>query len=252
MVVTSIDIGNTRTHIALVDKTTLQCIDRVDIITSDLKKSLLSVIDNFSRKRPEQSSAAVISSVQKTVLHDAVSLLQSRNILIREFHYTPNLPFGIVYQNPSALGTDRIANALFGYNVYPQKNLILISSGTALTIDLMVNRTFLGGAILPGLSMQFRSLHQHTDSLPIIDPIGGHQLPGRSTDECIRAGILYGTAGALRHIITQYTLKFGSLEILATGGAWPLLEDLIDFKVTHIPDMTLLGISFFTDIPDNK
>ena len=185
MIVISIDIGNTRTHLALINKKLSQCIDRIDILTKDIKNNLLSVIDKFLKLTTTKTfPVTVISSVQKTALDIATNLLQSRNISVRQFYYTPDLPLKVKYKDPSVLGTDRIANALYGCQNYPDKNLILISSGTALTVDLIVNTTFMGGAILPGLSMQFKSLYETTDALPEIDPVGEcHQdlPPGQAT-----------------------------------------------------------------------
>ena len=42
--------------------------------------------------------------------------------------------------------------------------------GTAITVDLVsADGAFLGGAILPGIAMSARALHEFTDLLPLVD-----------------------------------------------------------------------------------
>ncbi|HON12019.1 MAG TPA: hypothetical protein PLE24_14225, partial [Chitinispirillaceae bacterium] len=92
-----------------------------------------------------------------------------------------------------------------------------------------------------------QSLHKFTDALPETVPEGELSLPGRSTEWCIRAGVLNGTAGALNHIVESYKKSFTSLDfkIISTGGAWSLIEKLVNFETVYIPDITLIGISIF-------
>lgn len=249
MIVTAIDIGNTRTHIAMIDNNSCKCLARLDIQSKNINRDLLESIHNLYKKNNRIiCSGIIISSVIKSLVDETISLLQSEKIPVEVFRYSEKLPLKINYLNPYQLGTDRIANALYGYKTFPDDNLVIISSGTALVIDLVKGGQFMGGAILPGLNMQSAVLHTSTNALPEINLNDNSQLPGQSTEECLRAGILYGTAGALNYIISHYRKKLNdNLKILTTGGAWPLLERYVDFEFLFIPDMTLIGISLFTD-----
>ena len=62
---------------------------------------------------------------------------------------------------------------------------------------------FVGGAILPGLSLQTRALASGTDALPQIAWNSGASLPtpGRNTTDAIRLGVLLGLAGAVERLV---------------------------------------------------
>lgn len=245
----SIDIGNTRTHIGIIDMAELKCLNRIDILSEDSQEQILQCIDKLHRQSGTPvGSTVVISSVIQSSLKKVTALFEKEKIVAKQVRYTERLPIKIVYDNPAQLGTDRIANALYGHFRFPGENMVLISAGTALTADLLSEGKFLGGAILAGPSMQFQSLYKGTDALPEIKAEGNCQLPGNTTEECIRAGVLYGTGGALNCIIHRYEKTVhGKIRVLTTGGALPLIADFFDFEYSIIPDMTLLGISLFAD-----
>lgn len=246
--VVAIDIGNTRAHIALVDTDEFRCIARTDLLTKDILTDTIASIDTlFTQTKTFNCNSIVVSSVVNSTLNSLLNSFHVNNMKAKVFKYNAELPVKINYSNPYALGTDRIANAMYANRMYTDMNSILISAGTAITVDLMIGNQFEGGAILPGLQMQLKSLHNSTDALPEIDLKGDCKLPGSSTEQCIRSGILYGTAGALNHIVSQYKKQLKSSPIiLATGGAWPLLQKFTDFDPLFIPDMTLLGVSLLT------
>lgn len=246
----SIDIGNTRTHIGIINIKELKCLARIDILSKSCEKHILKCISELHKQTgTDQNSPVIISSVIKSSLTDVAGLFNNHEIEVNKFCYTEKLPLKINYKNPELLGTDRIANALYGYARFPGENLILISAGTALTADLLCGQQFMGGTILAGPSMQFKALHNCTDALPEINGKGKCKLPGNTTEECIRAGVLYGTGGALNNIINCYkTLVKGELKVLVTGGAWPLLTDFVDFEHFFLPDLTLIGISLYRHV----
>ncbi len=245
----AIDIGNTRTHIAIIDMAELKCLNRMDISSNGSENQILQCIDELHRQiSTPQNSTVLISSVIESSLKKAMALFEKEKIVAKQVCYTEKLPIKINYKSPAQLGTDRIANALYGHFRFPGETVVLISAGTALTADLLSDGNFLGGAILAGPSMQFQSLHKGTDALPEIKAEGNCKLPGNTTEECIRAGVLYGTGGALNSMISRYEkMVQGNIRVLATGGALPLITDFLDFQYSAISDMTLLGIALFAD-----
>jgi len=245
----SIDIGNTRTHIGIIDMAELKCLNRIDISSKGSQEQILQCLDELHRQcGTSVDSTVIISSVIESSLKKTMALFEKEKIVAKQVHYTDKLPIKIDYSNPAKLGTDRIANALYGHFRFPGENMVIVSAGTALTADLLSEGRFLGGVILAGPAMQFQSLNKGTDALPEIKAEGTCRLPGNSTEECIRAGVLYGTAGALNSIINRYEkMMHGKISILATGGALPLIADFLDFQYSAIPDMTLTGISLFAD-----
>ncbi|MCK7539445.1 MAG: type III pantothenate kinase [Marinilabiliales bacterium] len=61
--------------------------------------------------------------------------------------------FRINYQTPDTLGVDRLAATAGAMLHHPGASLLVIDAGSALTIDVMADETYLGGSISPGLSM---------------------------------------------------------------------------------------------------
>jgi pantothenate kinase type III len=84
---------------------------------------------------------------------------------------------------------------IYGISRFPTQPLILVSAGTAVTVDYIADGAFLGGAILPETALQLLALHSHTDALPHVAAITAElvaELPARSTEACIACGVLYG------------------------------------------------------------
>jgi type III pantothenate kinase len=129
----------------------------------------------------------------------------------------------------SSLGIDR-AIALFGALQRYRCPVLVIDAGTALTFTATpANRTFLGGAILPGLSLQLRSLNDQTAALPLVSAAN---LPPRwSTDtaDAIRSGVLYGLLAAIQDEIRAWQDAIGAVngQVVLTGGDGSLLVDLL-------------------------
>ncbi len=248
----AIDIGNTRTHFGVVDMEKLKCIAVRNIESRTFRDQLVStVIEIFERYDRSYCAQIVISSVIKKYTGIAKSKLDELfpgNISIAS--YTPELPFEISYRKPETLGTDRLANALFAYTAFNGADAILVSAGTAVTIDVLQNATFRGGAIIPGIRTQFASLNQNTDALPLLDTILDSTIdyPGLSTEECIKAGVILGVSGAMNKIILGFKRRESkNFRIVCTGGDWDIISKYVDFEFTTITDMTMVGTALFVN-----
>lgn len=160
----------------------------------------------------------------------------------------------IKYRNPLEVGADRIANAIAGTHLYPDKNLIIVDFGTATTF-CAVNREkeYLGGVILAGLKISMEALETKTAKLPPVEIVAAKQALGRSTIESIQSGLFYGNIGMVKEIKTRLSAEcFGeSLGggneqekplVLATGGFSGLFdkEGLFD---AIMPDLVLKGLN---------
>lgn len=127
------------------------------------------------------------------------------------------LPLGGVYPG---FGLDRGLAAL-GAGQRWGFPLLLIDGGTALTFTgLDERRSLVGGAILPGLALQYRALVQGT-ALDESGGILGAALPSRwalETGEAIRSGIIYTLLAGVEQFINQWQQRFPESAIVLTGG----------------------------------
>lgn len=131
------------------------------------------------------------------------------------------LPIRLDYKTPQTLGPDRVAAACGAWALHPGEDCLVIDAGTCITVDFVDREgVYHGGAILPGLEMNLRSLHTFTAKLPLISLEGVTKAPvlGRSTEESILAGTLGATMLALAGYVALYRQKCPSLHVLLTGG----------------------------------
>lgn len=149
------------------------------------------------------------------------------------------------YRNPIELGPDRVANAIGAAHLHPGRNLIVIDFGTATTIDIVTaEREHVGGIILPGLRIQMEALEQNTARLPNVEIVADAPLVGRSTIECIQAGLFYGSRAAVSGLTRQIQDRVfdgAPCLIVATGGFARLFERERLFDVL-VSDLILVGL----------
>lgn len=169
----------------------------------------------------------------------------------RVLHHAAELPIQTSVDAPDQVGIDRLLNAVAANVLRPgDRAAIVVSAGTATTVDLVTTRgVFAGGAILPGMELGARALHQYTALLPLIDVPGllqqnVHAL-GRGTHAAISSGLWYGQIGAVRELVSQLA---GSTSppplILVTGGNGRGLAQALGAEFRFEPDLALRGLAF--------
>ncbi len=149
-----------------------------------------------------------------------------------------DIPLGNLY---ATFGIDR-ALALWGAGHRYHWPVLVIDAGTALTITGADDQgNLVGGAILPGVQLQFDSLGQGTAALPRLqagqlqrNPIQPSAQPAwperwaRTTEEAIASGILHSLISSLRDYIADWRSHYPTSTILMTGGAGALLAAALE------------------------
>jgi type III pantothenate kinase len=129
----------------------------------------------------------------------------------------------------------------------PARPAIVVDLGTALKVHLVsAAGAFLGGAILPGIAMSARALHDFTDLLPLIsmrELAGPPPVLGTSTDSAMRSGLYWGAIGAMRELIARLQDPQNTAQVYLTGGAAPAVADLLGGEAQHVPHLVLSGIA---------
>jgi type III pantothenate kinase len=123
---------------------------------------------------------------------------------------------------PAQVGVDRLAAALAAFTLTGGAALV-VNAGTAITVDWVeAGPCFRGGAILPGRGLQARALRLWTDRLPDVAPWADApplHLPGRSTEEAVRAGLDVGIPGQVAAALADLARAAGrELPVVAGGG----------------------------------
>jgi type III pantothenate kinase len=113
-----------------------------------------------------------------------------------------------------------VATAVAAKNAYPLP-CIIIDMGTATTVTVVDSKgRYIGGAIMPGVRLSMRALADGTSLLPNIEITPPQKTIASNTIDCMKSGIIYGSAGALDGILDHYIEELGGSvgSIVATGG----------------------------------
>jgi type III pantothenate kinase len=149
------------------------------------------------------------------------------------------------YENPREVGADRIVNSVAALELVGAP-VIAVDFGTATTFDcITADARFLGGVIMPGLRTAADQLTRRAAKLPATELKPPSRVIGRRTEECIQAGVLYGTADAVDGIVRRIRAEWptrGAPRVVATGGLAAVVAPLTtSIEHTH-PDLTLQGL----------
>ena len=153
------------------------------------------------------------------------------------------LPCDVKLDEPDAVGVDRVCASAAAYEA-KKEPCIVVDFGSAITVGLVDGEgAFAGGAILPGLAMQSVALHEQTAVLPLVKTNPPTGAIGTNTTDAIRAGIWFGAAGAVRHLVEQMAERIGRWPpVVATGGQAAELSQAVGIFDNVVPDLCLLGV----------
>lgn len=147
-----------------------------------------------------------------------IELLANHTKMMHLNNNTP-LPFLNAYVTAETLGMDRVALVAAAFHQYPHNNNVVISVGTAITYNVILNnRAFRGGNITPGILMRLKALNQFTDKLPLVDMKGDTTVLGYDTESSIRSGVINGVAFEIDGFINAYQDQFKDINVFLTGG----------------------------------
>lgn len=243
----AIDMGNTNIVIGGIDSEKIYFSER--ITTTHVKTALEYAINiknilEIHGLDKSQFEGAIISSVVpplNATLSSAVNKI---------FGFRPKLVgsgmktgMNILMDNPKAVGSDLIVDAVAALKDYPCP-IIIIDMGTATTMSVVdKSGNYTGGVILPGLKVSLDSLTSKTAQLPQISLDIPAKVVGKNTVDCMRSGIIYGTAGMLDGIIDRMEEELGEkATVVATGGLSRFVVPLCRHEITYDEQLLMKGL----------
>ena len=148
----------------------------------------------------------------------------------------------------ATFGIDR-ALAAVGAIAKFSSPVLVIDAGTALTFTGVEQNSLVGGAILPGLRLQFQALGQGTAALPVVSATTLPEQWAVNTTDAIASGIIYTLLAGVREFIAAWLQQFPESSVVMTGGdsdrlyqylqqIWPELAATL----TVAPHLVLEGI----------
>jgi len=243
----AIDMGNTNIVIGGIDKKRTYFEER--ITTNHVKTGLEYAINiknilEINGIDRHQVEGAIMSSVVPP-LNAALS-----SAVKKIFGFHPKLVgsgmktgLNILMDNPKTVGSDMIVDAVAAINNYPCP-IVIIDMGTATTMSVVDRRgSYIGGVILPGLRVSLDSLSSKTAQLPSISLDIPKKVIGKNTIDCMRSGIMYGSAGMLDGILDRMEQEIGeSPTVIATGGLSRFIVPLCRHKIHYDRELLLKGL----------
>lgn len=154
------------------------------------------------------------------------------------------LPVSIATRRPARVGVDRIC-AASGALPGRARHAIIIDAGSAITVDLVLDRRFLGGLIMPGPQMMLGALHHFTAQLPELDWTEVRGDAFDDTESAMRTGAAVGSTGAIKAAVRL--LKGHApgtrIPVWLTGGHAERLGHRLPSGWKYLPNLTLIGLA---------
>ena len=205
--------------------------------------SFKSILDMHGIRR-EQITGSIVASVVPALIREIMEAL--RLTLGKEpLLVGPGVKTGlnILSDNPAALGSDLVVNAVAATNEYPAP-LIVIDLDTATTL-LAVNekKAFVGSIIAPGVSISARALAESCDQLPQITIEPPRELIGRNTVDCMKSGVVFGIAAMLDGMVDRMERELGGdCCVVVTGPMADVIVPHCRREMTADPTLLLKGL----------
>lgn len=245
----AIDVGNSTTSVGL--------------FNSDRQLLFLAALDTDSRKTADQISidlmnlftlyhfnyrevtGAIFSSVvppMNFMMAKALTRLLGRPPMI----VGPGVKTGlnIRMEVQSQVGSDIVADAVAALEKYPVP-IVTIDLGTATIFGVVSEgRNYEGGLLLPGVNISLESLSHRAAQLPDISLQHPKALIGKNTEDCMRAGIVFGTAGMIDGIVDRIREHFHGkqLSVVATGGNAPIIVKYCKNEIIYDKYLLMEGL----------
>lgn len=245
------DVGNTETTLGLFAGTELRGHWRITSgvpRTADEYGALVRALLDGSGLATASLTGAAIGSVVPGVtgpLREACErwLAPDRPVLVIDARAA--LPIRVEVDEPLTVGADRLINTLAASRLY-ESDAIVVDLGTATTFDCITrDGVFLGGVIAPGVYTALESLVRRTSKLPATELSVPANVIGKRTEDCIRAGVMFGAADSIDGIVRRIKRSWprpGEPIVVATGGLAETFRTLCTEFDRVEPHLTLQGL----------
>lgn len=155
----------------------------------------------------------------------------------------------IRYEDPKAVGADRVADAVATMNLYGGPACI-VDFGTATTFNALTrDGDYLGGAITAGINLAADALFTHAAKLQRIDLQRPPSVIGRNTLHAMQSGLLFGYVSMAEGMVARFRAELGNdMKVIATGGLAEIVAQ--ETRVIDIlaPWLTLDGLRLIWDM----
>ena len=243
----AIDVGNTNIVLGCINNGEILNIVRIQTNHRETAAECavkLKQLMEFYEIDCRSFEGAIISSVvpQMTgALREAVRLIAG----VRALVVGPGMKTGlnIRLDDPSTLAGDLVAGSVAAMAYYGTP-AIVIDMGTATTMVVVdKNKSYLGGAIIPGVNLAYGALASGTSLLPDIAIRPPKKVIASNTVDSMRSGAVFGTAAMLDGMIDKMEAELGEkCALVATGGLARSIVECCSHHIIYDDDLLLKGL----------
>jgi type III pantothenate kinase len=241
----AIDVGNTHTVIGVHDGASWRAMWRRSTDANDTEDQIgvwLKGLFDLSGL-PWCIDSAICASVVPALDAALDKMCETwLGVRLRFLRRGDQVGLAVSYEPPTAVGADRLANALGALEKY-RPPIVVVDFGTATTFDAIdAEGTYVGGAILPGVMVSSQALFGRAAKLPAVEFKAPENAIGRTTVQSLQSGIMFGYAGAIDSLAAKISTELGEAKIIATGGLGALFLGLCECLEAYEPTLTLDGL----------
>ncbi|MBD1163683.1 type III pantothenate kinase [Pelagibacterales bacterium SAG-MED11] len=143
--------------------------------------------------------------------------------------------------NYKQVGSDRLTNAISLIDY--KNNFIILDFGTATTFDVLINKTYRGGVIAPGIKLSLNTLSNKATLIPKVNLKKIKKVIGVDTISAVRSGFFWGYAGLIDNIVNLIKKETNkSFKLVITGGFSDLFKESIKTKLIKDKEITIKGL----------
>jgi type III pantothenate kinase len=240
----TVDVGNTNTVLGLFDGPELFASYRLKTDPRVTADEMALYFRGLLARHPSPDGVAVCSTVPAV-------LEQLRLMFERYFTDVPTVVVGpgvktgvpLLYDNPREVGPDRVVNTLAAHTLYGGP-AVVVDFGTSTNFDVVSDKgEFLGGALAPGIEISVDALAARAARLFKVELVEPRSVIGKTTNEALQSGLLYGFAGQVDGMVERISRELGADPVvIATGGLSHLMSGVCETIDHHEPDLTLIGL----------
>lgn len=219
----ALDIGNTNITIGVYRDRQLLFVSRMATDSSRMEDQyaieLRDILDIYGISLKEIEGAAISSVVPPvtTFIMRAIKRLTGAEPVC----VGPNTKTAIHVnvQRPELVGADLLVGCVAAAEMFHGPTIIL-DMGTATTLVMLDReKNMLGGCIIPGVAISMNALTRRTAQLPSISLEAPEHVISDNTVDCMRSGIIYGTACMIDGLVERMEEEIGEkCHVVATGG----------------------------------
>jgi type III pantothenate kinase len=241
-----LDVGNTNTTLGLYDGATLKhswrltterqrTVDEYGIMC----RTLLDLAGLDSTAVTDIAVSSVVPPLDFT-LHKMIEVYFRIKPL---FIDTTNAGMPVLYDDPAAVGADRIVNAVAVFTRYGGP-AIAVDFGTATTFDAISEKgEYIGGIICPGINISAEALFQRAARLYRVDIRRPERVIGTNPTGSMQSGLYYGNVALVDGVLEKMREELGPrTRVVATGGLAPLISRGSRLIESVDADLTLEGM----------